>query len=98
MFVSGYHVVYRLLGNVSLCKKKKKSVKTSFRFFQLYFFIVRLPHWIPDLSLNAQPGVNKLYLLFIYIPHFMMKLRRVCSKYLLSVLFFFVFCFCDIIQ
>ena len=90
--------MYRLLGNVSLCKVKK-SVKTSFRFFQLYFFIVRLPHWILDLSLNAQPGVNKFYFLFTYIPHFMMKLCRVCSKYLLSVLFvFFCFCFCDIIQ
>ena len=70
MFVSGYHVVYHLLG---------------FRFFQLYFFIVRLPHRIPDLSLNAQPGVNKFYLLFIYIPHFVMKLCRMCSKYLLCV-------------
>ena len=51
MFVSGYHIVYHLLSNVSLCKVKKKR-QFSFRFFKLYFFIARLPHWIPDLSLN----------------------------------------------
>ena len=74
---------------------RKNSHKTSSRFFFFFFFfIVRLPHWVLDMSLNAQPGVNKFYLLFIYIPHFMMKLCRMCSKYLLSVLFFI--CFCDI--
>ena len=83
--------------NVSLCTYRKNSHKASSRFFfYLHFFIVRLPHWVLDLSLNAQPGVNKFYLLFIYIPHFMMKLCRMCSKYLLSVLFFI--CFCDITQ
>ena len=39
MFVSRYHIVYHLLGNVSLCKVKK-SVKTSFRFFKLYFLLL----------------------------------------------------------
>ena len=91
MFVSGYHILYHLLyKNVSL----KTATKLALGFFYLYFFIVRLPRWIFDLSLNAQPGVNKFYLLFIYIPHFMMKLCGMCSKDLLSVLFFI--CFCDI--
>ena len=86
MFVSGYHVVYHLLGSVSSCKVKK-ALKLALDFiFRLYFFIVRLPHRIPDLSLNAEPGVNKFYVLFNYIPHFMMKLCRMCSKYLLCVL------------
>ena len=58
---------------------KEKQTKTSLRllFFYLYFFIVWLPHWILDLSLNAQPGVNIFFLLFIYILHFMMKLCRI---------------------
>ena len=83
--------MYHLLDNV-----RKNSHKTSSRFFLLVFFIVRLPHWVLDLSLNAQPGVNKFYLLFFYRPHFMMKLCRMCSKYLLSLLFFIYFC--DITQ
>ena len=87
--------MYHLLDNVSLCIGKT-ATKLPPGFFYLYFFIVRLPHWVLDLSLNAQPGVNKFYLLFIYIPHFMTKLCRMCSKYLLSVLFFS--CFCDITQ
>ena len=32
MFVSGYHIVYYLLGNVSLCKVKKKR-ENKVRFF-----------------------------------------------------------------
>ena len=94
-FVSGFRIVYHLLDNVSLCTGKT-ATKLAPGFFLLVFFIVRLPHWVLDLSLNAQPFVNKFYLLFIYIPHFMMKLCRMCSKYLLSVLFFI--CFCDITQ
>ena len=65
---------------------RKNSHKTSSRFFcYLYFFIVRSPHWVLDLSLNAQPGGNKFYLLFMYIPHFMMKLCRMCSKYFYNI-------------
>ena len=94
-FVSGFRIVYHLLDNVSLCTGKT-ATKLAPGFFLLVFFIVRLPHWVLDLSLNAQPFVNKFYLLFIYIPHFMMKLCRMCSKYLLPVLFFI--CFCDITQ
>ena len=86
MFVSGYHVVYYLLGSVSSCKVKK-ALKLALDFiFRFYFFIVRLPHRIPDLSLNAERVVNKFYVLFNYIPHFMTKLCRMCSKYLLCVL------------
>ena len=91
MFVSGYHIENHLLDNESL---KTATNLALGLFFYVYFFIVRLPHWILDLSLNAQLGVNKFYLRFIYIPHFMMKLCRMCSKYLLSVLF--LICFCDI--
>ena len=63
--------MYHLLDNVSLCTYRKNSHKTSSRFFLHFFFaffIVRLPHWVLNMSLNAQPGVNKSYLLFIYMP------------------------------
>ena len=59
--------MYHLLDNVSLCTGKT-ATKLAPGFFYLYFFIVRLPHWVLDLSLNAQPGVNKSYLLFIDMP------------------------------
>ena len=86
-FVSGFRIVYHYFARQCKLMYRKNSHKTSSRFFFLIvFFIVRLPHWVLDLSLNAQPSVNKFYLLFIYIPHFMMKLCRMCSKYLLSVL------------
>ena len=61
---------------VLLCAVQNQGITLGFFFF-IYFFIVRLPHWILDLSLNAQPGVNKFFLLLIYIPHFMMKLCRI---------------------
>ena len=60
MFVSGYHIVFFLLDNVSLCKGKT-ATKLALGFFNCIFFIVRLPPWIPDLSLNAHSGVNKFY-------------------------------------
>ena len=68
-FVSGFRIVYHLLDNVSLCTGKT-ATKLAPGFFLIVFFIVRLPHWVLDLSLNAQPSVNKFYLLFIYIPHY----------------------------
>ena len=64
IFVFGFRIVYHLLDNVSLCTRKT-ATKLALGFFYLYFFIVRLPHWVLDLSLNAQSGVNKFYLLFI---------------------------------
>ena len=38
MFVSGYHVVYHLLGNVSLCTVKK-SLKLALDFFNCIFLL-----------------------------------------------------------
>ena len=37
MFVSRYHIVYHLLGNVSLCKVKKAS-KLALGFFNCIFY------------------------------------------------------------
>ena len=39
MFVSGYHVLYHLQGNVSLCKVKKKALKLALDFFNCIFLL-----------------------------------------------------------
>ena len=60
--------MYHLHDNVSLCTYRKNSHKTSSRLFFTCIFLLFDYHWVLDLSLNAQPGVNKSYLLFIYTP------------------------------
>ena len=90
MFVSEYHIVYHFLDNVSLCKGKT-ATKLALGFSNCIFFVVWLPHWIPDLSLNAQPNVNKSYLIFIYITSFYDEAVSNVQQILIVCIVFYLF-------